>query len=311
MNKRINYYAVLNIPRRATAAEVKRAYFRAAKNFHPDRNPDPDAASRFIEVQKAFEVLSNPTSRRKHDRTLSPVRSRRAIPRTQTVREAEPPNFYRANSYKRGVASKTHTSHQHLRKPKSSNSRLIRYATSLLHGLTALLLIGLPIGLWSLHTHNTFSKNFSTVALSDHPTQNLTTSVKSPPTFSPNFRTPSESPRFQDPYSTRYVRRPGHGKTLFQTDGPYDTTESNATVTAPVKDADLWPHAFNPTSVLGTYPGAAQETRPLRDSDSNARRTFVNFFQLIPNKTAHDESSWAGHILSSDLIQFESLDFTN
>jgi hypothetical protein len=54
-------YAILGVPRTATPAEVKKAYFREAKKCHPDLNPgDPDAKARFQRLTAAYEAIQNP-----------------------------------------------------------------------------------------------------------------------------------------------------------------------------------------------------------------------------------------------------------
>jgi len=63
-----DYYKVLGISRTASADEVKRAYRKLAKKYHPDRNPNDKAAeARFKEVQAAYEVLSDPQKRKAYD----------------------------------------------------------------------------------------------------------------------------------------------------------------------------------------------------------------------------------------------------
>ncbi|HEV3477220.1 MAG TPA: molecular chaperone DnaJ [Rubrobacteraceae bacterium] len=63
-----DYYEVLGVSRGASEAEVKKAYRRLAHDHHPDVNSgDEDAEERFKELTEAYEVLSNPESRRAYD----------------------------------------------------------------------------------------------------------------------------------------------------------------------------------------------------------------------------------------------------
>ena len=64
----IDYYKILGIKRDATQEEIKKAYRRLAKKYHPDLNKDdPQAKSRFQEINEANEVLSDPEKRRRYD----------------------------------------------------------------------------------------------------------------------------------------------------------------------------------------------------------------------------------------------------
>ena len=63
-------YEILGVPRDATAAQVKKAYRKAARKHHPDANPgDPEAEARFKELSCAYEVLSDPVRRARYDQT--------------------------------------------------------------------------------------------------------------------------------------------------------------------------------------------------------------------------------------------------
>jgi len=66
-NKR-DYYEVLGIPRGATQEEIRRAFRNLAKEFHPDINKNPDAESKFKEINEAYAVLSDADRRAAYDR---------------------------------------------------------------------------------------------------------------------------------------------------------------------------------------------------------------------------------------------------
>jgi hypothetical protein len=67
-------YEVLGVPRGASAKELKSAYRRRAREFHPDRNPAPDAEFQFKRVAAAWEALSDPRRRAMWDQAVDPVR---------------------------------------------------------------------------------------------------------------------------------------------------------------------------------------------------------------------------------------------
>ncbi|MEJ5239705.1 MAG: DnaJ domain-containing protein [Anaerolineales bacterium] len=67
-----NYYEILGVPRDATPDEIRKAYISLVRRLHPDRNRLPGETELFLEVQKAYEVLSNAERRAAYDATLPP-----------------------------------------------------------------------------------------------------------------------------------------------------------------------------------------------------------------------------------------------
>ena len=66
-----NYYEILGVDRKATDAEIKAAYRKLVKQYHPDLHPnDANAAAKFKEVNEAHETLSDPQKRRQYDYEL-------------------------------------------------------------------------------------------------------------------------------------------------------------------------------------------------------------------------------------------------
>jgi Ca-activated chloride channel family protein len=71
-HRKQDYYSILGVIRDASQEEIKRAYLDAAQRLHPDRNTAVGDTEVFLEVQQAYEMLSNPKRRAQYDATLPP-----------------------------------------------------------------------------------------------------------------------------------------------------------------------------------------------------------------------------------------------
>src|ERR1700752_3222667 len=65
---RTDYYKTLGVDRKATQDEIKKAYRKLARKYHPDTNKDAGAEERFKEISEAYDVLGDPEKRKKYDR---------------------------------------------------------------------------------------------------------------------------------------------------------------------------------------------------------------------------------------------------
>jgi len=68
-----SWYEILEVPRSASTAEIRSAYLKMAREYHPDRVPEhltklrADAEDKFKQVQAAWAVLGDPAKRRRYD----------------------------------------------------------------------------------------------------------------------------------------------------------------------------------------------------------------------------------------------------
>jgi Ca-activated chloride channel homolog len=75
-----DHYSILGVSRNASQEEIKRAYFDAAQKLHPDRNTAAGETELFLDVQQAYEALSNPKRRAQYDATLPPDEQKTKLP---------------------------------------------------------------------------------------------------------------------------------------------------------------------------------------------------------------------------------------
>ena len=73
MASRPDYYKTLGVDKKATPEEIKKAYRKLARKYHPDRNPDDkEAEARFKEISQAHDVLGDPEKRKQYDTGAGP-----------------------------------------------------------------------------------------------------------------------------------------------------------------------------------------------------------------------------------------------
>jgi curved DNA-binding protein len=91
----IDYYKILGISKTATEKDIKTAYRKLARKFHPDLNPDnKDAELKFKEINEANEVLSDPENRKKYDKHGADWKHAEAF---QKAQNQQPPNYQSNN----------------------------------------------------------------------------------------------------------------------------------------------------------------------------------------------------------------------
>jgi len=94
----IDYYKILGLSKTASESEIKKAFRKLARQFHPDLHPDdPDAKKRFQEINEAYEVLSDPEKRAKYDKYGKDWKHGEAFEQARQEQERQ-----RASGYQQG-----------------------------------------------------------------------------------------------------------------------------------------------------------------------------------------------------------------
>lgn len=101
LSRKPDYYEILGVFRDASQEDIKRAYLDSAQRLHPDKNVAPGETELFLEIQLAYEVLSNPKRRNLYDATLPPeieessvIKHEVSFSRTNLVQLNEPQLVY-------------------------------------------------------------------------------------------------------------------------------------------------------------------------------------------------------------------------
>jgi hypothetical protein len=90
-----DYYLIMGVARTASEREIKRTYRKLAVQYHPDKNPSPEAEEKFKEVNEAYMVLSDPEAKAAYDERL-------ANPAFYSLKDAQP--WHRDPAYQRATS---------------------------------------------------------------------------------------------------------------------------------------------------------------------------------------------------------------
>ncbi|MDD2770490.1 MAG: DnaJ domain-containing protein, partial [Methylococcus sp.] len=88
-----DYYGILGLDRKATAEEIKKAYRKLARKYHPDVTKDPQGEEKFKEVAEAYETLHDPEKRAAYDQLGSHQPGQDFKPSPEWGKEHGGPNF--------------------------------------------------------------------------------------------------------------------------------------------------------------------------------------------------------------------------
>lgn len=84
-----DYYRVLNTAKNATDVEIKKSFRALASTLHPDKNKQPDAHDRFIEINEAYQILSDPAKRKRYDSVYNSLVLNKTRAKNQNVTDVE------------------------------------------------------------------------------------------------------------------------------------------------------------------------------------------------------------------------------
>jgi curved DNA-binding protein CbpA len=134
-----NYYQLLGVSEMATLLEIKSAYKRLAKAYHPDINPSLEAEEKFKRISAAYTILSNQELRQKYDIKLAQIRlnAKRASIRAHEKRQRAYKNPYQNYTYRPPVYKPS--------SDKNTERKATFYALGIVASVAILLYVGVSI----------------------------------------------------------------------------------------------------------------------------------------------------------------------
>mmetsp|Transcript_17752 Transcript_17752/g.41494 ORF Transcript_17752/g.41494 Transcript_17752/m.41494 type:complete len:543 (-) Transcript_17752:36-1664(-) len=106
---RVSFYDILGVPRQASHEEIKAAFRRMAKQYHPDVNPHEDSTARFQEINRAYQVLSDEAARQQYN--VETPFDKHGSPQTRTTEPRR--QWYESSPFKTNTVSDTQTAANH------------------------------------------------------------------------------------------------------------------------------------------------------------------------------------------------------
>jgi curved DNA-binding protein CbpA len=99
-----NYFKVMGLSESATDDDVNKAFRQLAQQYHPDRNPSPDAQTKFKEINEAYQTLRDPQKRQQHVYEIRQASAGPSPAASRAEADYRPPEYYRQNPAARPAA---------------------------------------------------------------------------------------------------------------------------------------------------------------------------------------------------------------
>ena len=135
------YYTLLGIQESASFEEIQKAYRKKAFEYHPDRNKNENANEIFLKIQKAYEVLSDPSRRYKYDQDLNAYRQKLFMNMKNNIIDSDKQRQPGPNSYQKSNSGQNVTQSQSSRRISKRKANTNKNKNK--NKIYALLVIGL------------------------------------------------------------------------------------------------------------------------------------------------------------------------